>query len=1738
MEDTGNQEFILTEPGGDLYRYHSFSAAANLQGRLKSVTSAGDTVATLTYDISTGSLTKFEQSSGSESVVYDYNYTGGGSTSGSGGLGLLQDVTLKINGTKTRRAVYSYYGVSSARGNYNDLEKATVQQWTTSVWKDLRTTYHRYWTSDAGAGVKHGLKYLLKPQGYLDMKKAGLPPETTSDANIALYASHYFEYNSARGVSKEITDGGKHTYTFAYETSSLAAGNNNWKTRTTEGRPDGSQVIVYTNHAMGVILKILSKGADKWYHYVKYEDARYRAILIASSEAVSSVNTPTAGQALTVTLKSSEGLITTKSWYPSSSGVGAKDYLKYTAVKKGSAGTEIKQKELEYTSKTVGNRTVYKVGKETLYLNDTAPLKTSVTTHAYTWHTGTVQIDQHTITPPTVPTGENGSGQSYQRKTALDLKGRVLWEQDERGVINGYTYDAATGARKAMIQDSASGGGSGVPSGWTTSSSSPLGLTTDYEIDSMGRRTRKLGPVHQIDLNGTPANVRTADYTVYRDDLFEVRTARGYENGGAETTINPVTIEKRDADSRVVGEIKATRSGGGRLSANDIFPQSSYLRWRTRFYNDADQQVWERIYYDIPATQDDVGIEGTNFDQMDYGYDAMGRRNRNVSGGGTIERIIFDTRGLPLETWIGTNDTGATDSDPDGSGGSNNMVRVSTRQYDLGIAGGNGNLTGFTLYVSGSESRETQFGYDWRNRQTIIDGEENIYRNVTYNNQDQALVTQTYDGSSSGTLLSKSEKFYDILSREYRDKTFAVSGGSVALSRFLESDTYYDATGQTIKQRAPGSKAWRKTVFDSLGRDTASFLSYPEDGTEDGNTNEVTDDVVMEQSETVYDAASNAITTRRLLRFHDAPATGAGSKGSLNVPSGSNPKSRVYYQHQYPDAIGRIRATADYGTSSTARSSTVPSTSATRLVRSMTFTDAGDVGTNTDPEGVVFKQEYDDAGRVKTEIENFLLGSSAADSNNTKSHTYTGDGLRKTLTWNNATTGSQVTTWQYGTTLAASGVASSQLLVKKIYPDGGDDYIDFTYNRLGELLTKTDQNGNVHGFQYNKLGQPLHDRVTTLGAGVDGAVRRISTTYDQRHRLETITSWDNATVGSGSVVNQVKRTYDDFDQLASDLQEPDGAVDGATLGVAYAHENGSNNTIRPTTTTYPDGRQIEFTYGSGTPDDILSRIGGVRDLGKSSGTGDDKQLASYQYLGYNTPVIAAYPEPGVSLTYVAQSGETQLYGDPYNGLDWFDRIADQRWIKGSADLERVTYGYNENSLREWRRNLVATSADKQDESYAYDGLFQIKDRDRGVLTSGNVMTNITEREDWTYDASGNWLAYQHLENGSTLSQTRTHSKVNEIATYNANATPREYDKAGNMTRIPEGVTTTSIYRIATWDAWNRLRRVRKTNGTGSTSGTNFDVWYDYDGLTRRTQKRIVGGANQGTTDYYYNSNWKCIEERKSGVSGPSRQYVFGVRGRNDLILRDRDTNNNGTVLEERLYALTDAMGSVTTITDKAGAVKERFRYTAFGESQVMTPAFASRNISSYDWQTRFHGEQRDAETGYYNYGYRYYLPELGRWPSRDPIEERGGVNLYGMVHNDSLNFVDVLGHGEFGATVGGAIGGVVGGIIGGGAGGAAGGIGGTAVAPGVGTVGGAAVGGTEGAIAGAALGAIGGAAVGHFIEEAADALASAANDAAEDAACVASYVACKAVEWCRKDKRSCSDCLHSCYNDRSWPSDC
>jgi RHS repeat-associated protein len=56
-----------------------------------------------------------------------------------------------------------------------------------------------------------------------------------------------------------------------------------------------------------------------------------------------------------------------------------------------------------------------------------------------------------------------------------------------------------------------------------------------------------------------------------------------------------------------------------------------------------------------------------------------------------------------------------------------------------------------------------------------------------------------------------------------------------------------------------------------------------------------------------------------------------------------------------------------------------------------------------------------------------------------------------------------------------------------------------------------------------------------------------------------------------------------------------------------------------------------------------------------------------------------------------------------------------------------------------------------------------------------------------------------------------------------------------------------------------------------------------------------------------------------------------------------------------------------------------------------------------------HRNPKPKTMGVTHYGYRYYDPVTGRWPSRDPIQEDGGTNLYGFVRNNGVEKIDVLG---------------------------------------------------------------------------------------------------------------------------------
>jgi RHS repeat-associated protein len=107
-------------------------------------------------------------------------------------------------------------------------------------------------------------------------------------------------------------------------------------------------------------------------------------------------------------------------------------------------------------------------------------------------------------------------------------------------------------------------------------------------------------------------------------------------------------------------------------------------------------------------------------------------------------------------------------------------------------------------------------------------------------------------------------------------------------------------------------------------------------------------------------------------------------------------------------------------------------------------------------------------------------------------------------------------------------------------------------------------------------------------------------------------------------------------------------------------------------------------------------------------------------------------------------------------------------------------------------------------------------------------------------------------------------------------------------------------------------------------------------------------------------------------------------------------------------ACTETNGNIMGLIDgTTGVLAARWDYEAFGITTTTVEAAGPFGHELCPF--RFSSKYRDVETGLYYYGYRYYSPEMGRWLSRDPIEEQGGINLYGMVGNDPVNRIDAAG---------------------------------------------------------------------------------------------------------------------------------
>jgi RHS repeat-associated protein len=1542
--DAATEKYTVTSPKGRKTIYTK-------KGTLDGIEDAYGNVAKPTYN-KKNEIVSLITGTGAESVGYFYNYTK------IAGQRRLTKVTMRVGGITSD---FDYRRIRYFFTSLGQLEKVILDEKRGGKWAEIETAYYRYFATGT-----QGLRFVLNDHAYEQMHSVNSAwPEAASDAELAQYADVEYAYKSDGRVKTVKTNGGKYRYRYSYGLNSNApSGMNFWKSKTTVAMPDGSTQTYYYNEALSLLLMKVTdaSGTNVWYPICQQFDDNARIILSAPSSAVASVNesSPTL-----FTLHPKQGALEVYEY-------DAQGYKTLVALKKGTKGAKVKQQEITYTLRSTKGGAIYVPATITEFRDASAKEATNpvTTNYAYTWYGGTFQTKTITVTLPAVPNSENGDGQTGTVKATYDKYGFLIEQVDAVGMKTKYQYYIVTGALKRIIEDAGAG---------------RLNLTTDYDVDPLGRTIRTLGPAHTVSLDGVATRIRSARWTQYFDSEDEVRSISGYVkvSDGSEHCINPVQISRHFViDPQVPGgrseqSAAAVYNGVGLppMSLN-AFPQASYVRWSTQHYSKQNKQTHSRLYHLIPSSG--LGTNSVNYAQTNYGYDSAGRQNKTTSPEGTINFVEYNAMSWTLRSLVGTTTA--------------NLQPISTNEYDGGAAGGDGNLTKVTHLVDSNSgnNRVILFRYDWRNRQTETeanDGTRTIISRRTYDNRGNVTQVDEFQTSiTPANRINRAQSFFDARNRQYRSKRFGVVVGTGALRPALTSEVYYDQADRTVRNTPAGKVGFSVVHYDTAGRTQQQFRAWG--GTLDlTNPGDISTATVIEQSEFQYDKAGNSTSVSFRQRFDDATGTGA-----LQNPT-VEPKARVSYVANYPDALGRTIATANYGTNGGAawrRPAVVPSGSDTVLVTLFRYNDAGEQNESMDPAGTVTRQDFDQAGRLITTIENYLGAPIAPDKNKTTRFEYNLDGNMTKLIAENPTTGNQVTEWIYGITIAqGSALASKALVYQKKYPDstGATDRVTYTYNRQGQVTTMVDQAGTAHSYAYDKAGRIIEDAATfPSGSTLDQTVKKITRGYEVRGMLQTVSS-----IGSGTtVLNQVQLAYNNYGQLAKDFQEHNGAVNSSTLHVAYSYANGSANTVRRTGITYPDGTTTITTAYVSTAADALSRPDALKE---GSAT-----LCTYRYLGAGVFIGVKYDAASdVELTY--QDGGTGDAGDQYTGLDRFGRLVETLWKKGTTAQVHSQYGRNKFGGITWRKDLTAHAqgVTTEDNYYRYDGIYQVKEHQRGNLTGTppSGISSLQQEEDFTYDATGNWQAYANTVPAS--SQTRTNNKANEITSItNPGGTLNPtYDPVGNMLTMPTAPGTTTGQYTLKWDAWNRLVEVK--------DGTATIAAHTYDGTFRRLTLTSAGQIRH----FYYNRQWRAVEERIAGAAIPvDRQYTWGLRDRWDLLRRKRPTG--GSSLNDVHFCLRDYLDPVAIVAQD-GFVKERYAYDAFGAVRFLAPDYASRSTSTLGWDWLFHGEFQDADTGLYNYGFRYYHGTLGKWLSMDPIEEIGGLNRSTFLFNSPTRTRDELG---------------------------------------------------------------------------------------------------------------------------------
>lgn len=272
-----------------------------------------------------------------------------------------------------------------------------------------------------------------------------------------------------------------------------------------------------------------------------------------------------------------------------------------------------------------------------------------------------------------------------------------------------------------------------------------------------------------------------------------------------------------------------------------------------------------------------------------------------------------------------------------------------------------------------------------------------------------------------------------------------------------------------------------------------------------------------------------------------------------------------------------------------------------------------------------------------------------------------------------------------------------------------------------------------------------------------------------------------------------------------------------------------------------------------------------------------------------------------------------------------------------------------------------TELDSSEVEYSYDAIYRLSAEDR---TGTGAYTR-----SYGYDLAGNMTTY----GGSTFASYDDANKISSLTGGSAS-----YDADGNMTAVSGGgIPATTL----TWDVRNKLSRQQTSSD---------DLTYGYDFTGKRVLRFPTGTSTKSFFVFFEDT---LIGEVTSG--SPSYVYSWGSAG----LISHRAIGSN-----ESLWYHFGPHAETRYTTDALPQVASEYRYDGFGRSIYSSGTQAG----SFQFGGR-EGYYRDGEAGLMLATNRWYLPQLARWVTRDPIGYNGGSNLYEYVKNNPTNWIDPSG---------------------------------------------------------------------------------------------------------------------------------